>query len=216
MRAFKPVICSDDDSPKSIYAAAKRTKAVLYSANKGFSCARPKLPIASPRAALMAIKLLQKDLKISKKAIVTGLKKAFLIGRMQRIIAANREIIFDVAHNPESAVLLAQNLVKRASKGHNLAVLSMLSDKNITATLRPLTKIVDKWYLGALTGSRATSTGQLARCLIKAGASNFVALPTVAGALKQAIAECRIKDRIVVFGSFHTVAEGLRVFNSGD
>lgn len=216
MRAFKPVICGDDDIPKSIYAAAKRTKAVLYSANKGFSFARPKLPIASARAALMAIKLLQKDLKISKKAIVTGLKKAFLIGRMQRIIAANREIIFDVAHNPESAVLLAQNLVKRASKGYNLAVLSMLSDKNITATLRPLTKIVDKWYLGALTGSRATSTGQLARCLIKAGASNFVALPTVAGALKQAIAECRIKDRIVVFGSFHTVAEGLRVFNSGD
>ncbi|CAL7962904.1 bifunctional folylpolyglutamate synthetase/dihydrofolate synthetase [Gammaproteobacteria bacterium] len=229
MRAFKPVICGDANVPKSIYAVAKQTKAILYSPNEDFGFMLqngywcwysaknkinklpwPKLPIASARVALMVIKLLQKDLKIPKKAIVTGLKKAFLPGRLQRIIVVNKEIIFDVAHNPESAALLAQNLVKQASKGRSLAVLSMLSDKNITATLKPLTKIVDKWYLGALTGSRATSTKQLTRCLAKAGASNFVALPTVARALQQAIAECGIKDRIVVLGSFHTVAESLK------
>jgi len=228
MRAFKPVICGDTDVPKSIYTAAKQTKAILYSAKQDFSYTKqngywnwryaktniknlplPKLPIANAATALMAIKLLQKDLKIPKKAITIGLKKAFLPGRWQRIIVANKEIIFDVAHNPESTALLAQNLEGLASTGRILAVVSMLRDKNITATLEPLTKIVDKWYLGVLTGARAASVKLLTRSLVKAGGSDFVVLPTIAEGLQQAIAECRIKDRIVVFGSFHTVAEGL-------
>ena len=228
MRAFKPVICGDADAPKSIYVKAKQTKAILYSANKDFFytkqneswCWRfaqtniknlllPKLPIASAANALMAIKLLQKDLKIPKKAINVGLKKAFLPGRWQRIIVANKEIIFDVAHNPESAALLAQNLSGLVSTGRILAVVSMLRDKDITTTLQPLTEIVDKWYFGILTGARAASAKLLTRSLVKAGSSNFVVLPTVAESLQQAIAECGIKDRMVVFGSFHTVAKCL-------
>lgn len=226
MRAFKPVICGDVAVPRSIYTATKQTKAILYSANKDFSYTKqngcwcwhhaktniknlplPKLPIANAATALMAIKLLQDDLKIPKKAITIGSKKAFLSGRWQRTIVANKEIIFDVAHNPESAALLAQNLEGLASKERFLAVVSMLRDKDIIATLQPLTKIVDKWYFGVLTGARAASTKFLTRSLIKAGGSSFVVLPTVAKALQQAIAECGIKDRIVVFGSFHTVAE---------
>ena len=229
MRPFKPVICGDANVPKSIYVAVKQTKAILYSANKDFSFTQqngcwnwhfaksnieklplPKLPLANAATVLMVVKLLQKDLKIPKKAIVVGLKKAFLPGRLQRIIVANKEIIFDVAHNPESAALLAQNLVKLAPQGRILAVVSMLSDKNITTTLQPLTKIIDKWYLGVLTGCRAASAKQLTRCLVKAGGSIFVTLPTITKALQQAIAECGIKDRIVVLGSFHTVAEGLK------
>lgn len=229
MRPFKPVVCGDVDVPKSIYAAAKKIKATLYSANKDFSFSQqngcwnwrfaknnteklplPKLPIANAATALMVIKLLQKDFKISKKAIVTGIRKAFLPGRLQRIIVSNREIIFDVAHNPESAALLAQNLVKRKSQGRSLAVVSMLNDKNIMATLQPLTKIIDKWYLGVLNDSRASDAKRLTRCLVRAGGSNFIVLSSVTRALQQAIAECGIKDRIVVFGSFHTVAEGLK------
>ncbi len=228
MRAFKPVICGDADAPKSIYARAKQTKAILYSANKDFFYTKQngswcwrfaqtniknlpllKLPIANAATAFMAIKLLQKDFKIPKKAINVGLKKAFLPGRWQRIIVANKEIIFDVAHNPESTALLAQNLEGLASKERFFAVVSMLRDKDITTTLQPLTKIVDKWYFGVLTGARAASAKFLTRSLIKAGGSNFVVLPNVREALQQAIAECGIKDRIVVFGSFHTVAEGL-------
>lgn len=230
MRAFKPIVCGDPKIPKSIRAAAKKTKAVLYSVNKDFSYIRqknrwswqsslmvlknlplPKLPIANAATVLMAIKLLQNDLVIPKRAIIAGLKKAFLPGRAQRIIIANKEVIFDVAHNPESAALLAKNLIERRPEGRILAVVSMLSDKDITATLRKLTKLVNKWYIGLLTGARATSAKRLKQCLIKAGGVNFVLFSSIAQALHQAIAECNKKDKIVVFGSFHTVAEGLNL-----
>lgn len=230
MRALKPIICGDINVPKSICTAANKIKAILYSANKDFfyiqqngswnwqfaktnikNLPLPKLPIANAATALMAIKLLQKDIKIPKKAITIGLKKAFLPGRWQHIIVANKEIIFDVAHNPESVALLAQNLSGLASMGRILAVVSMLRDKDITTTLQPLTKIVDKWYFGILTGVRAASAKLLTRSLVKAGGSDFVVLPTVREALQQAIAECGVKDRIVIFGSFHTVAEGFSI-----
>lgn len=228
MRPFRPIICGDSAIPESIYAAAKSNKSILYSVGKDFFYAKqrekwywqfsqngiknlplPQLPLASAAIALMVIELLQKDLKVSRKAITSGLKKAFLLGRWQCIKVANKEIIFDVAHNPESAALLAQNLTKHQTSGRVLAVMSILGDKNITATLQKLTKITDKWYIGGLANKRAASVKHLTRCLLKAGGCNFVALPSITAALQQAIAECKRKDKILVFGSFYTVAEGL-------
>lgn len=215
MRAFKPVICGDVNIPKSVSNFANKTKAILYSAPCLKSLKNNSITANTP-TVLMTIKLLQQDFKISKIAINAGLKKAFLPGRLQRITIANKEIILDVAHNPEAATLLAQNLaeIKCKSKGHILAVMSMLSDKDITATLKTMAKIIDKWYLGALTDIRATCTAQLAQCLLKAGGSNFIIFSTIAKALQQAIAECGEKDRIVMFGSFRTIADGLEVITN--
>lgn len=229
MRQFKPIVCGDDNIPQSVYIAADKIKATLYSVNQYFRYTKqknswcwysmqgsiknlplPKLPIANAVTALMAIKLLQQDFKITKKAIVNGLEKAFLPGRWQHMIVSSKTIIFDVAHNPESAVLLAQNLIKNSAKGRTLAVMSMLNDKDIPATLQVLVAIIDKWYLGNILSVRAASTEQLSRYLQELGGKKVVVLPTVTEALQQAIAECRRKDRIVVFGSFHTVAEGMR------
>ncbi|EKE01796.1 MAG: hypothetical protein ACD_21C00052G0014 [uncultured bacterium] len=238
MRPFKPVVCGDSNIPASVYTVAREVEAVLYSINKDFIYSElngewnwqstenvikklplPQLSIADAAVALMVVQLLQKDLKISKDAIVTGLKKAYLIGRWQRVMVANKEIMFDVAHNMESAALLARNLSKYPSQGRILAVMSMLGDKDIVATLQELTKIVDKWYVGVLADTRAASAELLRECLLKAGGNGYVLFPTVTKALQQAIAEYQGKDRIVVFGSFHTVAEGLGqlnlLYNSG-
>lgn len=232
MRPLKPVICGDTTVPKSVSVVAKKIKAILYCVNQDF-CYRqhqgkwcwqssnstisnlplPQLPLANAATVLMAIKLLQHDLKISKKAITTGLNRAFLPGRWQTILLDNKQIIFDVAHNPESAALLARNIAKVKAEGRILAVMSMLGDKDIAATLRELTKVVDKWYIGLLTGARAANARKLTKGLMQAGGGEFVLLPNIAEALKQAIAEYRGKDKIVVFGSFHTVAAGLKNIN---
>lgn len=87
----------------------------------------------------------------------------------------------------------------------------MFKDKDIVASFEPLAAVVDQWYLGALTGNRAASVTELAKCLQQVGARDFIVLPTVAASLRQAIAECQEKDRIAVFGSFHTVAAGLNL-----
>ena len=219
IRPGKPIICGDANTPETIYLAAKQKNAILYVEGKDFFYTKqdgkwswqikdhvvknlplPKLPLASVAAALMAVHLLH--FKIARQALIAGLRKAVLLGRWQRVKVAGKEVIFDVAHNPESAALLAQNL----SAGRILAVMSMLGDKNIAATLQPLKDMVDKWYIGILANKRAATVAQLTGSL---EGCNFVVLPNITAALQQAIAECQRKDKIVVFGSFFTVADGL-------
>ena len=228
MRSLKPVICGEN-MPASVSIAADNVQAKLYCLNKDFNYAEKngywswrtaseiienlpllRLPVNSAALAIMAIKLLSEDFKISSQAIIIGLKNAFLPGRLQRLIFNGKEIIFDVAHNHESASLLALNLNKNKSSGRVLAIVGMFGDKDIIGTLKPLVGIVDRWYFGVLDSPRAASTVHLVRCLQMAGSNNFVSLPTITVSLQQAIAECQEKDRIAVFGSFYAVAEGLR------
>ncbi|MBU0743932.1 MAG: bifunctional tetrahydrofolate synthase/dihydrofolate synthase [Gammaproteobacteria bacterium] len=232
MRPYNPVICGAN-MPSSVYTAAKNNDSILYCLNKDFSYIEKEnswswrfgkdfmddlpqlhLPSNSAALALMAVRLLSDDFKISFQAIVVGLKNGYLPGRLQRMKFAGKKIIFDVAHNAESAELLALNLNKKRSCGRIYAVASMLMDKDIEAILLPLVTVVDRWYFGVLNQPRAVDKSQLLCCLQEVGISNFILLPTVAESLKQAIAECQEKDTIVVFGSFYTVAEGLRVVTS--
>ncbi len=233
MRPLRPVVCGDN-MPASVYAAADGLKAKLYCLNKDFSYREqtsswlwrfgngvidnlplPRLPIISASLALMVVKLLAQNFTITGSAIINGLKAAFLPGRFERLVFFGKEVIFDVAHNEEAASLLAINLAKEKEKfqGRILAVVSMLKDKDITASLTPLVKVVDRWYLGLLSDERAVTVAQLSQALRKAGGANFTLLPTVAASFSQAIAECQEKDRIAVFGSFHTVAEVLKIKN---
>lgn len=231
MRPLKPVICGMS-MPDSVYVAADNIQAKIYQLGRDFSYIESngywgwqfaevvlenlpqlKLPIASAALALMAINLLSVDFKISLLTITTGLKNAFLLGRWQKLICNKREIIFDVAHNAESAALLALNLTKTSVKGRNLAVVSVLGDKDIVAIFHPLKSVIDNWYCGVLDEARAASSIRLTHAFGQAGITNFVLSGTIAACLQQVIAECRENDRIVVFGSFYTVKEGLVAVN---
>ena len=224
IRSCSPIIYGDANIPENICLAAKQKNASLYVVGKDFFYAKqdgkwfwqvgdhviknlplPKLPLASVATALMVVYLLRNDFKIARRALVMGVRKATLLGRWQNIKVGGKEVIFDVAHNPESVALLAQNL-SAGRTGRILAVVSMLSDKNIVASLQLLTKIVDKWYIGTLANKRAATVAQLTEGL---GGCNFVVLSNIAAALQQAIAEWQRKDKIIVFGSFVTVADGL-------
>jgi len=228
MRSHKPVVCGDSDVPATVYAVASELNAPLYVVDRDFFYQEqnegwqwlfaeniiqvlplPQLPIANAATALMVVQLLEDEFKIPNKAIIDGIRKASLPGRWQRMIMSNKEVIFDVAHNPESVALLAKNLQNCSSKGSVLAVVGMLNDKDIVATLQELTSVVDKWYIGAVSSARAASTELLQDCLVQAKGKEWVSFPTISQAMQQAIAECQRNDRIVVFGSFYAVAEGL-------
>jgi dihydrofolate synthase / folylpolyglutamate synthase len=229
IRRLKPVVCGEN-MPESVYQAASNLKAQLYCLNKDFSYIRKdgywdwcfgekimeklpplNLPITSAALALMVINLLSQNFMIAPSAIVTGLKNAFLIGRFQQLIFAGKNIIFDVAHNAEAMTLLALNLRRDGFCGRILAVVSMLKDKDIAASLCPLAKVVDRWYLGALDSPRAANVLQLSQALQEVGVTNFTVFSTVYESFEQAIAECQEKDKIAVFGSFRTVAEILDI-----
>lgn len=230
MRKFKPIVCGDRNPPRSIYTSANKTKAILYSAQRDFTykieptqwkwefsnwqlenLPIPKLPIQNAATALMVITLLLPDIPVDYAAIVNGLNNAFLAGRFQ-YLQQSPTVIADVAHNMESAELLAENLKQNPVTGRTLAVLSILKDKDIIATLKPLINLVDKWYVGQLALKRAASAEQLRNSLNSCGAKHLAFRPSVTAAFHEAIAEAKEIDRIIVFGSFYTVSEILKLY----
>ena len=232
MRKFKPIVCGDPNPPRSISTSANNTKAILYNAQCDFTykiehtqwkweCGNwqleelpiPKLPIQDAATALMVITLLLPDIPVDHTAIVSGLNNAFLLGRFQSL-QQTPEVIADVAHNMESAGLLAANLKQHPVAGKTLAVLSMLKDKDIAATLKPLIPLIDKWYVGQLACSRAASAEQLRNNLKFCGAQKLSFNPNVITAFHKAIAEAKEIDRIIVFGSFYTVGEVLKFYQN--
>jgi dihydrofolate synthase/folylpolyglutamate synthase len=120
------------------------------------------------------------------------------------------ETIFDVAHNPHAAAALAAALAARpypgSGAGRTLAVCGMLADKDAAGVAAALADQVQCWYLGGLTGMRGQSAQDLAARLGLASMQRRL-YPDLATAYAAARAEARAGDRIVVFGSFHTIAE---------
>lgn len=260
MRPLKDVVCGDLCPPANIFKIAQLLSARLHLLNREYNYESsdevwtwksgelslnnlpvPKLPMQNAATALMVIKLLQQSLSIPNGAIEQGLLTATLLGRYQKLSLENKvEIILDVAHNPEAALLLAKKLNKEIIAGRVLAVMSMFQDKDIMATLQPLIPLVDCWYIGKLHNSRAAEVEALSSSLQKLASSEEIfpdetsqlsanpkdqskrinvnyankikKFPTIDVAMQQAIAESVEIDRIITFGSFHVVAEVLESF----
>ncbi len=91
-----------------------------------------------------------------------------------------------------------------------MAVIAMLNDKDQLGTVIPLLPIISTWYVGALTGPRGDRSSRSGYDLaFFLGATSIFELTNVALAYKVALANAKEGDRIIIFGSFHTVAEAL-------
>jgi dihydrofolate synthase/folylpolyglutamate synthase len=137
--------------------------------------------------------------------IIQGLKNASLLGRFQSIGGKPKQIL-DVAHNPHSARAMADNLRQQPCEGKTRAVLAMLADKDIPAVMSCLSDLVDQWYLASLNVPRGATALQLRAALDGQDSHIF---DNVVSAHRAALNEANPEDRIVVFGSFYTVAEVL-------
>lgn len=131
-----------------------------------------------------------------------------LPGRIQRIAAGAREWVLDVAHNPDAAAALA-TFLRVAPARRTLAVFGILADKDAGAVATALAPCIDAWFLGGLGGRRGLAAGILAE-RVAATISRSVLCENIGEAVEAAVNASRPGDRIVVFGSFHTVAEALR------
>jgi dihydrofolate synthase/folylpolyglutamate synthase len=132
-----------------------------------------------------------------------------LAGRLQRIEDARGfHWILDVAHNPAAAAALAGYLQDSPAVGRTLAVCGMLGDKDVQGVVRRLAGCVDHWYAAELEGPRAMQAIELAGRAAEVGVGMHPA-GTVAQAMATAAEGARPGDRILVFGSFHTVGPAL-------
>jgi dihydrofolate synthase/folylpolyglutamate synthase len=231
MRLYIPIVCGDIDIPLSVKKQAAILSAPLYHQGHEFSYEAGKnvwhwhsglmslknLPIPSielqnAATALMALHLLPATFTLPRAAIVKGLKGVFLPGRFQTIEGAITRI-FDVAHNPAAAALLSQQLRRKACKGRTHAVIAMLSDKDIKNTLKALLENIDYWHVAGLCVSRGGTAEKVADSLRTLGVQLVYEYPSVLDAYENACTQAKAGDRIVVLGSFHTVAAALTCEN---
>jgi dihydrofolate synthase / folylpolyglutamate synthase len=159
--------------------------------------------------ALAALRQLADRLPLNRAAIESGLVSVQLPGRFQRVPGAGGiEWVLDVAHNPAAAATLATNLARHAVPGRTVAVCGMLDDKDVGGVLIALRDRVDRWFAATTEGPRGLADTALAARAHGVGIEMITA-GSVTEAMRRAAREARVGDRIVVFGSFHTVGPAL-------
>jgi dihydrofolate synthase/folylpolyglutamate synthase len=160
-------------------------------------------------AALIAIR---DRLPINAQAVRTGLALVELPGRFQ-IVPGQPALVLDVAHNPQAVAALALNLDAMGFFPRTHAVFGVMADKDIPGLLAKVAPLVDVWHCCDLPNPRAATAEALAGLVRSACGVRSVAIHRHAGpaeALRAAAAGADPADRIVVFGSFHTVGGVLR------
>lgn len=234
MRTGRPVVCSDPTPPATIARHAEEVGAELYQLGEAFDyqlednhwcwhsrgetpqtwddIPPPGLPgeyqYRNLSGVLMVLSLLHAGFPLSRQQICTGLLQLKLPGRLQ-LIPGDVPLLLDVAHNPDGTEQLARALQSQAVTGRNWAIVGMMGDKDIRAALTPLIPLIEGWYPVELNVERAATASQLAEILSELHAQSVVPQPGVAEALQAARNTARPGDRIVLFGSFYTVADAL-------
>jgi dihydrofolate synthase / folylpolyglutamate synthase len=163
--------------------------------------------------AICAVEKLQEQLPVKMDAIDETLKTVTLLGRFYQV-SQNPDIILDVAHNPQAALSLANNLKNNNTKGRTLGVFAMLADKDIAQVVNVLVPYISVWYLADSLSPRGAKAEDLSKHLqLQAQRGLTKAFHSVADALRAACIEATKNDRIIVFGSFYTVADAIDVLN---
>jgi dihydrofolate synthase/folylpolyglutamate synthase len=119
-------------------------------------------------------------------------------------------VILDVAHNPHAASALNQNLGNMGYHPYTFAVFGSMHDKDIDGVIKAMSEHVDHWCLATLPSPRSASGSELAAKvqLIQEDRPERTVniFDDPAQAFANAMSRASENDRIVVFGSFLTVA----------
>jgi dihydrofolate synthase/folylpolyglutamate synthase len=227
-RSGKPAVCGDLEPPVSLMQYAQEIKAQLFCQGRDFQASQhvesetwnwqsaiakyqdlplPSLALQNMATVLMAVELLQPVLPVLRRALDDAFKKVTLPGRLQVFPGAVTRI-FDVSHNPAAALMLAHKLAALPCAGKTHAVFSMLADKDIVGTVQAVNAYVDDWHIAALPVPRAAPLSILQESFFKAKLDKQIRpYADIASAYQAAIDAAQPGDRVVVFGSFYTVAE---------
>jgi len=187
----------DQQSQWTYWGPAGRRSGLAHPALRGA------MQLRNAAAAMCALDALRERLPLGMQEVRRGLAEVTLPGRFQ-VLPGRPQVILDVAHNPQAAAVLAENLAASGFAPETIAVCGMLGDKDIAGVLREVAPRITRWHLASLSGPRAASARQLASQLGKASVECF---GSPAEAFAAALKGANENDKIIVFGSFLTVGE---------
>ncbi|MCW5298148.1 bifunctional tetrahydrofolate synthase/dihydrofolate synthase [Herbaspirillum lusitanum] len=200
--------CQGDKQQWAYGGRAQRRNSLAYPSLRGAN------QLLNASAALAALEALRDLLPIGAQEVRTGLATVELPGRFQ-VLPGQPLVILDVAHNPHAAATLAQNLDNMGFHPYTYAVFGSMLDKDIEGVISHLKGKIDHWCVTDLPLPRAATAQQLKDKLLEAGvepefkpdaACTIETFESPAAAFANAQSRATENDRIVVFGSFLTVA----------
>jgi dihydrofolate synthase/folylpolyglutamate synthase len=181
-----------------------RRSALAYPALRGAN------QLINTSAALAGLEALRDRLPVSAQDIRLGLANVELAGRFQ-VLPGKPSIVLDVGHNPHAAAVLSQNLGNMGYFPYTYAVFGAMHDKDIAGVIEHMKGEIDHWCVTDLPSPRAASAQDLEEVLRECGVtdgpdSSVTRFASPAEAFQDALERATENDRIVVFGSFYTVA----------
>ncbi len=230
MRPGRTVVVSDPVPPQSVTACAEALGADLWRFGRDFNfsgdkqqwawagrgrrysgMAYPALrganQLVNASGVLAALEALRSRIPVTAQAVRNGLAMVELPGRFQ-IVPGEPVLVLDVAHNPHSVAALAENLDAMGFYPNTHAVFGAMADKDLPPMLQRLNPRVDRWYFTDRPLPRAAAARDLQQAWQAQNTRQDVTTSVHAdphSALQAAISAADPADRIVVFGSFHTV-----------
>lgn len=229
IKSAKPVVCADSNNYAEILNVSRQAQSECYLVGRDyqFTLAGSKwtwfhgkqqltqlsLPalagdfqMTNAAAVLMVLHLIKEDLPVDLAQLSAGLAAVNLPGRFQ-LVPGDIPVILDVAHNPAAMFNLATLLASRAVPGHTHVVFGSMADKDITAMLRHLSAQAQYWYFTCLADVRGANCADLKVCASSLGLPTGLCYERPNDALQAAKEQAKYGDRILVTGSFLTVAE---------
>ncbi|EQA06433.1 bifunctional folylpolyglutamate synthase/dihydrofolate synthase [Glaesserella parasuis 12939] len=230
-----PVVIGEPDCPQSILDYAKELQCHVFrrdidwtfsaesdrlqwqSKTKSLTVPLPKIP--QPNCATALAVLTQLPFELSDEILAQAVEEAKMTGRFQLLgeqdfakFSQNRplaQVFIDVGHNPHAARYLADRLAEWIQPNRKIyAVFSALVDKDLSGIVEPLEDLIDEWYCAGLQGYRGQRATEVKSKLLAAlPNAKAVAYENVIEASQVLFETANEQDIILVFGSFHTVAD---------
>ena len=233
MRANKPVIYVSTAVPDAIVDAASELQADLRILGRDFGfridgrsgnwnwygrntqlddLPRPRRAAAiqvqnaaGVLALLEAVDLLR---GLDRQALTEVVGELEVPGRLQRL-EAGRTWLLDVAHNAESARVLAESISVLAAGRRIVAVIGVMANKDIAGLVEPLSSLVGEWIAVTADGERAAQADVVAAQVANSCDKPCLICADIPSALDAADQRADAQDIVLVTGSFYVVGPAL-------
>lgn len=228
VRPMRPAIIGDKNPPASLLNHVKKIGAVPFIVGRDFwitphhtvwdlhidqtvyrnlklTHLKATYQMGNAALALVALNKLNQQFPILMKSIRQAFQKVKWPWRLQ-CLTDGTQIVLDVAHNPHGVAQLVKELELLPKIHRQLAVFSMLSDKDIKTSIRIAGNHFDAWFIAGLSVERGMSSELMEGYFKEQGIKNVYCFDQIKDAWSAAKSSATVYDRIVVFGSFYTIA----------
>lgn len=225
LRPDRPAFCSDRSMPASIAAQAGRLGTPLAVIGHDFDIRasdatwrwqdakraidiEPHEAVWRDNLALALAGVLALGVAVTSDDVARACTAQARLPGRREVVDAPIPIIYDVGHNADALALLADTLTRHTVEGRTLVVIGMLEDKPVETVAALLESFTTGFFpVGLDSISPRGLSGASLACRLGVDEDTY---PDPAAGLAAAQAVAIQGDRIVVCGSFFTVAQARR------